>query len=436
MKKIVLIVLSSMLFLTACEDLDQVPDNQAESDSLTNFASVLNAAYYYQQGAATPMAVMGDFRADNMLMKEAPYTDFHTYNNDITSTMSDQFFAPIYRNLYKSILSSNNVITNSTDAIEVGEAKFLRALSYYKLVLVFGDVPVNLSATPDVNDTSILAKQPKADVYNTVIIPDLMDAMAVLDNSEISNGRASQLAAQALLGKAYATMGDYPNAETFLGNAINSATAASVTLEGSYANVVADGNSEIIFATKITPTINDEYNFSEFSVWFNGTEDKALLPLNPDLATAYDNAGDTARKALSIDDSPTELKSVKYPAGLESDWIEIRLSDIILLHAEAMNENSSDTAANILSTLDPIRTRAGLGSLSGTATTQAAVKQAILDERRLELAFEGHRWFDLVRTGTVDAEMGQSINANYYVFPIPNSEILATGGVITQNQGY
>jgi len=436
MKKIVLIVLSSMLFMTACEDLDQAPSNQASADSLTNFAGVLNAAYYYQQGAATPMAVMGDFRADNMEMREAPYTDFHTYNSNITSTMSDQFFAPIYRNLYKSILSSNNVITNSLDATEVGEAKFLRALSYFKLVTVFGDVSVNLSASPSTTDTSILARQPKSNVYTNVIIPDLIDAIAALDNSQISSGRASRLASQALLGKVYAAMGDYPNAETYLFDAFSAAGGAGVTLETSYANVVADGNSEIIFATKLTPTIDDEYDASEFSVWFNGTEDKALLPLNSDLATAYDNAGDTTRKALSIDDSPTEMKSVKYPAGLESDWIEIRLSDVILLHAEAMNANGSDTAANILTTLDPIRTRAGLGSLSGTATTPAAVKQAILDERRLELAFEGQRWFDLVRTGTVNAEMGQTISSDYHVFPIPNSEILATGGVITQNAGY
>ena len=86
--------------------------------------------------------------------------------------------------------------------------------------------------------------------------------------------------------------------------------------------------------------------------------------------------------------------------------------------------------------LDDIRTRAGLSSLVGTATTQAAVKQAILDERRLELAFEGQRWFDLVRTGTVNAEMGQTISSEYLLFPIPISEILASGGVITQNPGY
>jgi hypothetical protein len=52
------------------------------------------------------------------------------------------------------------------------------------------------------------------------------------------------------------------------------------------------------------------------------------------------------------------------------------------------------------------------------------------------MAFEGQRWFDLVRTGTVNAEMGQSVDSNYHVFPIPVSEVLATGGVITQNDGY
>jgi len=436
MKKILILVLSSVLFITACEDLDQAPDNIASSDSLTNFSGVLNAAYYYQQAAATPLAVMADFRADNMLMKEAPYTDFHDFNNNLTTSMGDQFFAPIYRNLYKSILSANNVIENSVDDVQIGEAKFLRALSYYKLVLVFGDVPVNLSSAPDINDLSILERQPKEATYNDVIIPDLMEVISTLDNSEISTGRASQLAAQALLGKVYATMGNYPNAETFLGNAINSAAAAGVTLESDFTNVTTDGNSEIIFATQISTTIDDEYDFSEFTVWFNGTEDKALLPLNPDLINAFDNAGDTTRKNLTIDDTPTAFKSVKRALGLESDWIEIRLSDVILLYAEALNENNSDSADNILTLLDPIRTRAGLASLSGAASTQGDIRQLILEERRLELAFEGQRWFDLVRTGAVDNEMGQSINANYYVFPIPISEINASNGVITQNTGY
>ena len=128
------------------------------------------------------------------------------------------------------------------------------------------------------------------------------------------------------------------------------------------------------------------------------------------------------------------MASPKFPQtdGPDHDWIELRLGDVILLYAEALNENGNTSAA--LVELNKIRTRANLSN--STATTQAEVRQAIQDERRLELAFEGQRWFDLVRTGTVDAEMGQAINPNYYLFPIPISEVLASGGVITQNPGY
>jgi len=140
------------------------------------------------------------------------------------------------------------------------------------------------------------------------------------------------------------------------------------------------------------------------------------------------------RRALTIDEGVSA--GVKYTGGLEQDWIELRLSDVILMYAEALNETGS-SAADVLGLLDNIRTRAGLNALDPiTINTPALVRQAIADERRLELAFEGHRWFDLVRTGTVDAEMGQTISSDYHLFPIPNSEVLASGGVITQNPGY
>lgn len=130
--------------------------------------------------------------------------------------------------------------------------------------------------------------------------------------------------------------------------------------------------------------------------------------------------------------------SAKYSqaGGPDHDWIELRLADIILLYAEALNETGG-SAQQVLDLLDPIRSRAGVAPLDHTVlNSQALVRQAIQDERRLELAFEGHRWFDLVRTNTVNAEMGTSVNSNYHIFPLPLSEILASDGVITQNAGY
>lgn len=437
MKKIFLL-LGTLLTITACNnDLDQVPPNIATADSLDDFGGVLNAAYYYQLGSVTPLAVMGDFRADNALMIEEPYPSFDRFNSDLLD-MEDQFFEPFYIALYRSIVSANNVIENSDSPTDVGEAKFLRALSYFKLVKVFGDVTIILTPGTLITDTSLLVRQPAADAYNEVIIPDLQDAIASLDNSGLSSGRATQIAAQGLLGKVYVQMGNFASAEPHLAAVVSGAAGAGVTLESNFADVVTDDSSEILFATQVSSSIPDEYGFTEFTGWFIGNDSKSFEPLDMDLVAAFDAAGDVTRKNLTVD--VPNIRSIKYGSeNPDQDFIELRLSDVILLYAEALNENNNASgaqSATILSSLDAIRTRAGLGSLSGTATTQAEVRQAIADERRLELAFEGQRWFDLVRTGTVDAEMGETINSNYHLFPIPVSEILATDGAITQNAGY
>ncbi len=435
MKLLYKIMFVSLLVLSACEnDLDQFPSNIASSGSLTDYAGVLNAAYFYQHGSATPMAVMGDFRADNALMLEAPYTDFDEFNANLTS-MDDQFFGPFYTALYKSILSANNVIENSSDPIEVGEAKFLRALSYFKLVRVFGDVTVNLSAEPDVSDQSILVRQPASDVYNNIIIPDFEDAIAALEVA-IVDGRASKLAAQGMLGKVFVQMGDFSKAESHLAAVVNGADAAGISLQANFADIfVTDLNSEVIFATQMSSSILDEYGFSEFWNWSGGLDTKSLEPLDVDLIAAFDASPGDLRRDVTID--ADLLMSPKFPqtGGPDHDWIELRLADVILLYAETLNENGS--SADALAQLDPIRARAGLDPLDPVVlNTQELVRQAIQDERRLELAFEGQRWFDLVRTGTVDAEMGETINSNYHLFPIPVSEVLASFGVITQNDGY
>ena len=433
MNKLYLVLVSMLLITTSCEDLNQVPPNIASSDSLESYEGILNAAYFYQLGSVTPMAVMGDFRADNALMLEAPYTDFDEYNANLTS-MGDQFFRPFYSALYKSILSANNVIENSEDATEVAEAKFLRALSYFKLVRAFGDVTINTSDAPDVSDDSILKRQAASEAYNTVIIPDLEAAIAGLGN-DVGSGRATKIAAQGMLGKVYMQMGNFSSAESQLATVVSGAGDAGIALQENFGEIFGvdyDLNPEIIYATQVSSSVVDEYGFSEFWSWSAGLDTKSLMPLDADLIAAFDASPGDLRRDVTID---TELMaSPKFPqaGGGDHDWIELRLADVILLYAEALNENGNTSGA--LTELNKIRTRAGLED--ATASSQADVRQAIQDERRLELAFEGQRWFDLVRTGTVDAEMGQTIDANYHLFPIPVSEVLASFGVITQNAGY
>ncbi len=443
MKNNILISILSILFLiTACTDLDQFPKAAASSDSLTEYGPVLNAAYGYHADAAAPMAVFGDFRSDNALFDETPFTDFANFsNNNLTSSMSNDFFQPFYRTLYKSILSANGVIENSTNATHVGEAKFLRALSYYKLIQVFGDVTVNLSASPDISDASVLVRQAKSSVYTSVVIPDLQDAMSALDASSAAaaGGRATSNAAQALLGKVYAAMGDYTSAAAELGAVINSAEVSGISLQDNFADVFGsnnDLNSEIIFATQMSSAVGITGEI--FTNWYAGANTKADAvdgaPISTDLIAAFAASEGDIRTSLTLDGTV----SSKYASGsaTDQDWIEIRLADVILLYAEALNENGNSAGA--VTELNKIRARAGLGE--STASSQTEVRQAILDERRLELACEGHRWFDLQRAnaanpGMLDSEMGQTINTNYYLFPIPITEVTSFDEIV-QNPGY
>jgi len=405
--KYIYILLAVGLVFTSCEDLDQSPPNIASADSLTDFDGVLNAAYYYQLGTVTPMAVMGDFRADNAYMFESPYDEFDQFDNGLIQ-MEEQFFGPFYTACYKAVLSCNIVIENSTSDDEIAEARFLRGLSYFKLVRVFGDATINLSSAPSATDQSILEIKPVSEVYSSVIVPDFESAISTLDNSGISTGKATKIAAQAFLGKALIHQGNFSAAEPHLAAVVSTAAAAGISLKDNFADIFGvnnDLNSEIIFATQVSSSINDEYGFSEFWCWSGGLDTKSLEPLEQDLIDALHNSPGDLRRDVSID--ATFLRSPKFPqdGGPDHDWIEMRLGEAILLYAEALNENGKTTQA--VTEINKVRARAGLSGT--TASSQAGLADVIQDERRLELAFEGHRWFDLVRTGTVNEEMGETV---------------------------
>lgn len=449
MKKMknIFILMVSMLFITACStDLDQVPGNLSDASSITDYTPVLFAAYNYQNEAVAPMAIFGDFRSDNALFDEE-FTDFHEFTvpSPLAATSSSAFFNPFYVACYNSIISSNNVILNSTDATLVAEARFLRGLSYFKLVQVFGDVSVNL-INPTVEELAAadVTRQPKNEVLTNVIIPDLeaaRDGLAV-STAAAANGRATKYAAQGLLGKVLATMGNYPDAETELAAVVNGTGAAGIISSMSFADVFSSNlNAEILFATQMTSSVT--YENESFTDWFAGANTKADEggPVSPELVSVFAADPMDVRGALTVDNNNGDPVSTKFNTlgSVEQDWIELRIADVVLLYAEALNENNNPTDA--ITELNRTRNRAGIGNYSGAAT-QDDVRQAILDERRLELALEAHRWFDLVRAeanepGMLEAEMnyGSPISSDYYIFPIPNGEVTSFPEIV-QNPGY
>ena len=260
-----------------------------------------------------------------------------------------------------------------------------------------------------------------------MIISDFQFAVDNLDNRYIN--RASKAAAQTLLAKVYLTLGtNYTEAQTLLEAVINS---GEYSLQDDFKDIFySEGNNEVIFAIGYTSDItSDSQNFS--AEWLNSVGRTSGMNYVTDNARAALDAMGGDRTALSYRQDPaqpTQYQVVKYlPTGDESlgieptasnpelagnDWIVIRYADVLLLHVEAImagGQETSSTAA--INSFQKIRDRAGF-----TDAISSITKQELLDERRVELAFENHRFFDLVRFGVAQQVLSAFSDENGYDF--------------------
>ncbi|UFH56977.1 RagB/SusD family nutrient uptake outer membrane protein [Spirosoma sp. KNUC1025] len=390
-------------------------------------------------------------------------------------------------NLYYSALYNTNytlekLATSTLDAsvkgpIE-GQLKFLRAYFYFHLVQYFGDVILVTTTLQSPNQAFDLVRSSQADVW-TQIEKDLKDAVTLLPTTypAAQIGRVTKGAALGLLGKVYLNQKKYTDAVTTLkqvtGYSLNPVYADNF-------NPAKKNGPESIFEVQYQGG-NDLGEWSTFAYTFaprlsagavtgfaNTTPGGRNVPTN-DMIAAYE-PGDL-RKDASLKTSYT-LNGTVVPipyvikfththtitGRTDDNWPVLRYADVLLMMAEAINEQSGPTA-EAFGYLNQVRTRAGLKELSGL--DKAAFKTAVLKERRVELAFENHRWFDLKRTMT-PAELaafmnaygakekakptvdrgGIAFNAQDYVysdyeyfFPIPAPQILINNK-LTQNPGY
>jgi len=383
--------------------------------------------------------------------------------NDFTASSDNGVISTFWQDTYETISRANNVIayvpSMSIDATLrdrlVGEAKFLRAFSYFNLVNVFGKVPLKL--LPQTTQANINVGLSEVSAIYTQIEKDLNDAIAVLPASYSSEkGRVTKGAAYGLLAKADLYQQKYAECLTNI-NALES--LKQYRLAGNYADLFkagAEDSSEIIFGIRYVNDTKASLG-NLMTVWFAPSTEGGYYFDAPtqsyvDAFTEKDTTGaDDPRLDASIGrDGKPWFNKTTY----SSSWSEatgylvkkydedavpglaiaqstvpyhyMRYADILLMKAEAINElGGADAVAKAAVPLNQVRKRAGLAPT--TASTQGALRAVIRNERRKELGFEFHRFFDLMRWGKEAAETALGSDFKWkeprFYFPLPQEEL-------------
>lgn len=478
MKKYPLLLLIALLNFSACNDyLDVQPKylisennfyetaNDFETALIGNYATL-------QELHDVTVLYLTELATDNAEIQWTSPTQAEMEFDELNVTPINNLVNAVWNGGFTTISRSNNVlfrlegapIDESLRAQYRGEALFLRAYCYFYLVRLFGELPIveETFRSPGEVTAFDMTRQPVEEGY-ALITEDLSEAAGLLAGvSGLSKSRASQGAANTLLGKVYLTRQNYPAAAETLKGVID---RNSYSLQPDYQTLFTNGNDELpesIFEIKyLSGNLGEGNSFS--SVFTPPRFDMAIFPGNmqgtgrivptTDVARAYE-AGD-ARRSVSIADSVLLVdgtyaeniygrKFVDFTTGLVGDgginFTALRYADVLLMYAEALNELG--TTPEALTYLNLIRERAGLDPLSGLSSQEVTL--ALERERRVEFLSEGHRWFDLVRTGRAQTVMNAyftskglnfTLEDHELLMPVPQEEIDIDPN-LAQNTGY
>jgi starch-binding outer membrane protein, SusD/RagB family len=475
-------LLLATALLGSCSEsfLDLKPISTATSDNFyrtaDDFKNALNGGYAGLQsgGLAGNSYVFGEITSDNTVpVASGSVTDQDEFDRFYIKT-TNPFIAGRWNDGY-SVIARYNTILDKIGGVAmdetlkgryIAETKFLRAVVYFSLVQTFGDIPLILKpvATPD--EGYAFGRTPKTDVY-AQIEKDLTDAEAVLPVSypAADIGRATKGAAKAFLGKVYLTQKKFAQAAPKLKEVIDLGVYALLPSYADVFKVANKNNKESVFDVQYKsggagegnawPNSFAPQNSGNAVIAFGGDGNNQPTL---DIINAYE-AGDL-RKDVSVASSYTNAAGQIIPDRFIKKYYDvpvakndngnniplIRYSDVLLMYAEALNEVGYQSGGDAFTMLNMVRTRAGLpAKTSANTPTQEAFRMAIEQERRVELAFEGHRWFDLVRTGRAIAVLNSKkdqirlvseLTENNLVFPIPQSQIDINKEKIQQNAGY
>ncbi|MDF9830933.1 RagB/SusD family nutrient uptake outer membrane protein [Parabacteroides sp. PF5-6] len=410
---------------------------------------------------------IGEFPTDQAILAY-PGQPTYLVLEQMTFDSANGIFETMWKEHYDGINKANLAIKRIPDTPEIteadknsllGEAYFLRALYYFNLVRWFGDIPLLTTPTEKLQELEVYRESQEL-VYQQ-IVNDLQFAVNNLPDTPRQTGRAGKVAAKALLGKTYATMAGEPLKQS-------DKWSLAKTILG---EVISDP-SRHLFPDCIEMWKEENENHEEFifSAQFNGTDynnynPRRFAPRSSNIQGG-ESYGEIAPSQLFLDSfDPEDLRlglfKTEYPRYNSTDIVVfdkpfcfkyfdicnngqsginfpiIRYADVLLLYAEASNEVSYGEQ-KAFDCLNAIRNRAGLSSLTIAEMNQNEFRKNVSDERNHELCFEGHRWFDLIRTGqffnTLQAA-GKNVKENQKLFPIPQRERDINPN-LEQNPGY
>jgi hypothetical protein len=482
------LIIIAALFLGACsKDLNLKPISNTTSGSdgqgtagsyIKNAAtaeSAISSCYAYFRNGGGEYYVLdyfnvGDAQSDNAYAGADNSAGFEIDEFRILST--NAWVQRDWGYLYNHIATCNAVIANvpkvtdaaltdSRKAQIVGEAEFIRARAYFDLVRLYSNIPLVLTELPTITSTNLTeiypllypARTSTDSVYDQIIL-DLKSAADAVPATASNKGFVTKGAVYTLLAKIYATRKpvDWPTVQSYCDKVIGLGYSLLPVYDQLW-DGAHENSAESIF----------ELNFDSWDTggnWgtsmFYGTDWKKFCNPSNDMVRAYQQAGDPVRMASTLSFanvngkwSDTRLPLDSFPffykmrkSDGSQNIIIYRLADVLLLKAEALNEQNDVAGANDLVT--EIRARVNLPEL--TINDQATMRLAIERERRLELAFEGQRWYDLVRTDRAipvmqavtdgkGVNLGYSLTAQKLIWPIPQSEMDQNPN-LTQNEGY
>ena len=472
--KFISIITVLVLTFSSCEDvLDVLPSDKVDTKQafsrIEDFEFAVDGLYdlirndgYYESFVLYP-----DIMSDNIIQNFDGRKSHQTlYTWKYTSLTSD--IEVFWANAYKTIHGANMILEridafeNGTDkqknAIK-GEALAIRALVHFDLVRYFGK-PVHSSASsPGVPymlkvENGKPARNTVAQCYDN-LIADLKEAESLLNGSGRSNVYFTSDAVAALLARVYLTKKDYPNAIIYASKVISN-TSYELTSTSDFDGMWKKDNTgkEVILKLRCTdkegPRIGGLYGVKESSEFVPTFEFFSMFADEDVRKEAYFTLTEIPSTSRKHNFMTKYINREGVEDGLNlSDIVILRLAEQYLIRAEAYAESDDD--ANALIDLDAIRKNRYIDFVTGSETGQA-LKDAIAKERRLELAFEGHRWFDLKRkdmdvirnadyghehdgSGTKSTNTYLPVSDIHRLWPIPHAE-RAINPNCDQNDGY